>query len=167
MLNKVHHITFVVESIEDMAGYIERNFSMSPISTDEFEDRGFKSILYQIGGTYVDFFEPLRDDTPMAQQLAATGPGVMHVAFGVDGIDQVFADLVAKGNQDAQRSPCSQPLRLPQPQHRHRQLPRHPLPASRGGSVRIECLPYPSSAPFPPPGWRTRKPSTIPATMTA
>jgi len=65
MLNKVHHITFVVESIEDMAAYIERNFSMSPISTDEFEDRGFKSILYQIGGTYVDFFEPLRDDTPI------------------------------------------------------------------------------------------------------
>ena len=110
MLNKVHHVTFVVESIDDMADYIERNFSISPMSRDEFEDRGFKSILYRIGETYVDFFEPLRDDTPMAQQLQATGPGVMHVAFGVDGIDQVFADLKAKGNEMRSDAPAPSPF---------------------------------------------------------
>ena len=110
MFNKIHHVTFVVESIDDMADYIERNFSMSPMSTDVFEDRGFKSILYRIGETYVDFFEPMRDDTPMAQQLKATGPGVMHVAFGVDGIDQVFADLVAKGNKMRSDAPAPSPF---------------------------------------------------------
>ena len=110
MFNKVHHVTFVVESIDDMASYIEQNFSISPMSRDEFEDRGFKSILYRIGETYVDFFEPLRDDTPMAQQLKATGPGVMHVAFGVDGIDQVFADLLAKGNKMRSDAPAPSPF---------------------------------------------------------
>ena len=110
MFNKVHHVTFVVESIDDMASYIEQNFSIAPMSRDEFEDRGFKSILYRIGETYVDFFEPLRDDTPMAQQLKATGPGVMHVAFGVDGIDQVFADLVAKGNKMRSDAPAPSPF---------------------------------------------------------
>lgn len=110
MFNKVHHVTFVVESIDDMASYIERNFSMTPMSTDVFEDRGFKSILYRIGETYVDFFEPLRDDTPMAQQLKATGPGVMHVAFGVDGIDQVFSDLVSKGNKMRSDAPAPSPF---------------------------------------------------------
>ncbi len=110
MFNKVHHVTFVVESIDDMAGYIERNFSMTPMSTDVFEDRGFKSILYRIGETYVDFFEPLRDDTPMAHQLKATGPGVMHVAFGVDGIDQVFSDLVSKGNKMRSDAPAPSPF---------------------------------------------------------
>lgn len=110
MFNKVHHVTFVVESIDDMAAYIERNFSMTPMSTDVFEDRGFKSILYRIGETYVDFFEPLRDDTPMAAQLKATGPGVMHVAFGVDGIDQVFADLVDKGNKMRSEAPAPSPF---------------------------------------------------------
>ena len=110
MFNKVHHVTFVVESIDDMASYIERNFSMTPMSTDVFEDRGFKSILYRIGETYVDFFEPLRDDTPMAAQLNATGPGVMHVAFGVDGIDQVFSDLVSKGNKMRSDAPAPSPF---------------------------------------------------------
>ena len=110
MLTKVHHVTFVVESIDDMANYIERNFSLSPISRDEFEDRGFKSILYRIGETYVDFFEPLHDDTPTARQLKATGPGVMHVAFAVDGIDDVFADLVSKGNKMRSDAPAPSPF---------------------------------------------------------
>ncbi len=110
MLNKVHHVTFVVESIDDMAEYMERNFSLSPMSRDEFEDRGFKSILYRIGESYVDFFEPLRDDTTMAEQLRATGPGVMHVAFGVDAIDQVFADLRSKGNELRGDGPAASPF---------------------------------------------------------
>ena len=110
MLNKVHHVTFVVESIDDMANYIESNFSLAPMARDEFEDRGFKSILYRIGETYVDFFEPLRDDTPMGRQLQATGPGVMHVAWGVDGIDQVFTDLKEKGNEMTGEGPSVSPF---------------------------------------------------------
>ena len=38
MLNKVHHVTYVVESISDMAVYMENSFGVKPISTDEFTD---------------------------------------------------------------------------------------------------------------------------------
>ncbi|MYC34044.1 MAG: hypothetical protein F4X64_12825 [Chloroflexi bacterium] len=110
MLNKVHHVTYVVESVSDMAAYLETNFNLTPLRTDEFTERGFRSILYQIGDTLVDFFEPLRDDTPMAAQLRATGPGVMHVAWGVDGIDQVFSDLQTKGNAMRGDGPSTSPF---------------------------------------------------------
>lgn len=110
MFTKVHHVTYVVASVDDMAAYLERNFSLSPLSRDEFTERGFKSILYRIGETLVDFFEPLRDDTPMARQLQATGPGVMHVAWGVDGIETVFADLQAGGNQMRGDGPAVSPF---------------------------------------------------------
>ena len=83
---------------------------LTPIRRDEFTERGFKSILYQIGDTLVDFFEPLRDDTPMAQQLQATGPGVMHVAWGVDGIGQLFNDLQANGNDMRGDGPSTSPF---------------------------------------------------------
>ncbi len=110
MLNKVHHVTYVVENVDDMAAYLESNFSLTPIRADEFTERGFKSILYQIGDTLVDFFQPLRDDTPMAAQLRATGPGVMHVAWGVDGIDQLFNDLKAAGNEMRGDAPSASPF---------------------------------------------------------
>ena len=110
MLNKVHHVTYVVESLSDMAAYMENSFGLKPISTDEFTDRGFKSILFRVGETLVDFFEPLRDDTAAARQLKATGPGVMHVAWGVNGIDDVFQKLVGSGNQMSGDAPSTSPF---------------------------------------------------------
>ena len=110
MFTKVHHVTYVVESIQQMADYLEKNFGLKPERTDEFTERGFKSILYQIGPTLVDFFEPLRDDTTAAKQLRETGPGVMHVAWGIDGIDQAFEDLKAKGNRMQTEAPNVSPF---------------------------------------------------------
>jgi len=110
MLNKVHHVTYVVESISDMAAYMEKSFGIKPISTDEFTNAGFKSILFRIGETLVDFFEPLRDDTTMARQLKATGPGVMHVAWGVDGIDDAFNNLVSSGSKMRGDAPAMSPF---------------------------------------------------------
>jgi methylmalonyl-CoA/ethylmalonyl-CoA epimerase len=110
MFTKVHHVTYVVESIQQMADYLERNFGLKPERTDDIGDGGFKSILYQIGPTLVDFFEPTREDTAIARQLKEQGPGVAHVAWGVDGIDQAFQDLKAKGNVLRGDSPSTSPF---------------------------------------------------------
>ncbi|MDA0265295.1 MAG: VOC family protein [Chloroflexi bacterium] len=110
MLNKVHHVTYVVESVSDMAAYMEKSFGLKPISTDEFPEQGFKSILFRIGDTLADFFEPLRDDTTMARQLKATGPGVMHVAWGVDSIDDAFKSLVSSGSSMRGDAPATSPF---------------------------------------------------------
>jgi methylmalonyl-CoA/ethylmalonyl-CoA epimerase len=110
MFNKVHHVTYVVNSVQEMSDYLENNFGMKPESADEFQDRGYKSILYRVGDTIVDFFEPTRDDTSMARQLKETGPGVAHVAWGVDGIDQLFQDLKSNGNEMRGDSPTTSPF---------------------------------------------------------
>ena len=80
MFNNVHHITYIVKSIQQMAAYVETNFGLKPERTDELSDRGYKSILYRVGTTLVDFFEPTGDDTAMARQLKDQGPGIGHVA---------------------------------------------------------------------------------------
>ena len=109
MFTKVHHVTYVVESIQQMADYMEKNFGLMPEQTDEFTDRGFKAIMYHIGPTLVDFFEPTRDDTAAAKQLREMGPGVMHVAWGIEGIDQAFRELKGKGNEMRGDGPSTSP----------------------------------------------------------
>jgi len=110
MFTKVHHVTYVVQNVQEMAEYLEKNFGMKPESADEFPDRGYKSILYRVGPTIVDFFEPTRDDTGMARQLRESGPGIAHVAWGVEGIDRVFSDLQRKGNELRGNGPSTSPL---------------------------------------------------------
>ena len=58
----------------------------------------------------MDFFEPTRQDTAMARQLRESGPGVAHVAWGVQGIDRVFRDLKGKGNQMRGEGPSTSPF---------------------------------------------------------
>ena len=52
----------------------------------------------------------MRDDTPMARQLKATGPGVMHVAWGVNAIDEAFNNLVSSGNKMRGGAPATSPF---------------------------------------------------------
>ena len=113
MFTKVHHVTYVVESIQQMAEYLKGNFGLTPERTDEIGYGGYRSILYRIGPTMVDFFEPTSEDTAMARQLKEQGPGVAHVAhvaWGVDDIDRVFQDMKAKGNELRGEGPSTSPF---------------------------------------------------------
>ena len=47
----------------------------------------------------MDFFEPTTPDSSIARKLKESRPRVAHVAWGVDGIDQVFDKLRANGNR--------------------------------------------------------------------
>ncbi len=108
MFTKVHHVTYVVENVRSMAEYLETNFGLKPEKTGENPDRKF--LLYHIGPTIMDFFEPTTDDSGIARQLKEQGPGVAHVAWGVEDIDQVFKDLKGKGNEIRGDAPSASPF---------------------------------------------------------
>jgi methylmalonyl-CoA/ethylmalonyl-CoA epimerase len=108
MFTKVHHVTYVVESCDQMAEYLQTNFGLQPDKTGENADRKF--LLYHVGPTIMDFFEPTTEDSGIARQLKENGPGVAHVAWGVDGIDQVFQDLREKGNELRGDAPSNSPF---------------------------------------------------------
>jgi methylmalonyl-CoA/ethylmalonyl-CoA epimerase len=108
MFTKVHHVTYVVESCDQMAEYLQTNFGLQPDKTGENADRKF--LLYHVGPTIMDFFEPTTEDSGIARQLKENGPGVAHVAWGVDGIDQVFQDLKEKGNELRGDAPSNSPF---------------------------------------------------------
>ena len=108
MFTKVHHVTYVVESVQNMAEYLETNFGMKPDKTGEHSDRKF--LLYHIGPTIMDFFEPTTEESGIARQLKEQGPGVAHVAWGVEGIDQAFEALKGKGNELRGDAPSNSPF---------------------------------------------------------
>lgn len=58
-----------------------------------------KNAIYKVGDTNLEFTEPLDANSGMGRFLAQEGPGVYHIAFGVDDIKEVAKDLAAKGNR--------------------------------------------------------------------
>ena len=96
MFKFVHHIQYVVESRDEFVAYMEKNFGVKP---DEVEDReaGSKHALFKVGQTEVQVSEPA-PGSGQAEYLVQHGPGVHHVAWGIDNATQVARQLKAKGN---------------------------------------------------------------------
>lgn len=98
MFKGVHHVHYVVHNRDAMMDYMEKNFGLKPDTLVVYEDRGMKDALYDVGETHIQITEPLNPDSDIAKHLAQHGPGVYHVAWAVDNIQQAARDLAAKGN---------------------------------------------------------------------
>jgi methylmalonyl-CoA/ethylmalonyl-CoA epimerase len=99
MFNFVHHVRILVHDRDAMVEYIEKNFGMKPDRLQVYEDRGMSNAIYKVGPTNFEVTEPLDPNSAMGCYLAQQGPGVYHMAWGVDDIAQVAQDLAAKGNK--------------------------------------------------------------------
>ena len=99
MFNFVHHVRILVHDRGAMVKYIEKNFGMKPDRLQVYEDRGMSNAIYKVGPTNFEVTEPLDPNSAMGRYLAQQGPGVYHLAWGVDDVQQVAQDLAAKGNK--------------------------------------------------------------------
>ncbi len=99
MFNFVHHVRILVHNADDMVKYMEETFSMTPVKVQVYESRGMKNAIYKVGDTNLEFTEPLDSNSGMGKFLEREGPGVYHIAFGVDGIEEVARGLADKGNK--------------------------------------------------------------------
>ncbi|CAI8011301.1 Methylmalonyl-CoA epimerase [Geodia barretti] len=131
MFTSIHHIHYVVRNRDEMVEYIRNTFGMEPDDLHVVEGRGMKDALYRVGETLIEITEPLDADSGIGQHLADHGPGVYHVAFGVENVRQVAADLAAKGNRLRGRGRRhAKPTRLHHRQHRTRRQPGVVVPIS-------------------------------------
>ena len=99
MFNFVHHVRFLVHDRDAMVDYIEKNFGMKPDRLQVYENRGMSNAIYKVGPTNFEITEPLDPNSAMGRYLAQHGPGVYHLAWGVDDVRRVAQDLTAKGNR--------------------------------------------------------------------
>ena len=98
LLQYVHHVHYVVHNRDAMVEYLEKNFGMKPERLSEYKN-GMKDAMYKVGKTYIEISEPQDPTHPIAKQLAQHGPGIFHVAWGVDNIEKAAKELAAKGNE--------------------------------------------------------------------
>jgi methylmalonyl-CoA/ethylmalonyl-CoA epimerase len=96
MFNCVHHVRILLHDADEMVQYMAQTFAMTPVKVQVYESRGMKNAIYKVGETNLEFTEPLDAHSAMGQYLAREGPGVYHIAFGVEGIEAVAKGLAAK-----------------------------------------------------------------------
>lgn len=69
------------------------------------ESQGVRVSFVEVGGTHLEFLEPVRPDSAIATFLAKRGPGLHHVAFHVPSVAGALRDVEARGGRLIDRVP--------------------------------------------------------------
>ncbi len=115
--HEICQIAIVVRDIEETAGKYASLFGLDRPEVRTTEPREKTNILYRgkptdgraklaffkMGGVTLELIEPVGGPSTWQEHLDEKGEGVHHIAFRVQGMDQVLGLLEGKGSPEVQR----------------------------------------------------------------
>jgi methylmalonyl-CoA/ethylmalonyl-CoA epimerase len=93
----VHHVALAVEDLGEAITRYETLFDAEVELRATMDEQGVEAVYLRIGDGRIELVAPLGPDTPVGRFLAKRGPGVHHVAFEVDDIDDAVGELARRG----------------------------------------------------------------------
>lgn len=105
MLGRIDHIGVAVDDLDGAIRLYTEVLGMPLVHREVVESQGVEAVLLDVGESHVELLSPLRPDTPVGKFLAKKGPGLHHVAYGVDDIDAALAALKAAGTRLIDETP--------------------------------------------------------------
>ena len=99
VFDRIDHIAIAVESLDDTIALYEKTFGL-PVSHRELvADFNVEIATIEVGETAIEFLEGKSDDSPIRKFIQKRGPGIHHIAYVVEDIEQALAKLRAQGVQ--------------------------------------------------------------------
>ena len=97
MFGLIDHVGVAVDDLDAAVNLYEGTFGMAVAHRETVAEQGVEAVLLDVGDTHVELLKPLGPDTPVGKFLERKGPGLHHVAYRVDAIDDVLAQLAGAG----------------------------------------------------------------------
>jgi methylmalonyl-CoA/ethylmalonyl-CoA epimerase len=99
MLTRIDHVGLAVRDLDQAIAFYARTFDLQVVHEEVNEEQGVREAMLAVGdsGSCIQLLAPLRPDSPIGKFLERAGEGIQQVAYGVDDIDAVTADLRSRG----------------------------------------------------------------------
>ena len=101
----IDHVGIAVDDLDGAVDLYRRALGVEPVHRERVEDQGVEEVLLPMGSSYVQLLGALGADTPVGAFLAARGPGLHHVAYRVDDVEEALTGLRAEGIRLIDESP--------------------------------------------------------------
>ena len=95
----IEHIGIAVKGIDQDAPFWKHILNLSHQGTEVVKDQGVRTDIYDTGKGKIELLESLGVDTPIGKFLEKKGPGVHHVCFEVDSVNDSIKELKELGIQ--------------------------------------------------------------------
>ncbi len=100
----IERVALAVPDLEEAQAFFESWFGATFHPEELIEDMGIRYRPFEIGNDRMELLEPTHEDSPVAKFLKARGgPGVHHITFEVDDLDEAIAELERRGGRIAYR----------------------------------------------------------------
>jgi methylmalonyl-CoA/ethylmalonyl-CoA epimerase len=97
VFGRIDHIGVAVADLDAAIALHEQTYGMPLVHREIVEAQGVEAVLLDVGESHVELLRPLGEDSPVGRFMAKRGPGLHHVAYGVDDIDATLAALREQG----------------------------------------------------------------------
>jgi len=97
MIKRVDHIAIAVPSVEEAARFYEEALGLKLGGVEVVEGMDTKVGFFQIGETRIELVEPTKEGTALDKFLASRGPGIHHICFEVEDIEEALGTLKERG----------------------------------------------------------------------
>jgi methylmalonyl-CoA/ethylmalonyl-CoA epimerase len=93
----IHHVGVAVADLDEAVRTYERLFGGRLEHRARVENQGVEAASMRVGESRIELLAALGDDTPVGKFIAERGPGMHHVAYEVDDVASVLAELAEHG----------------------------------------------------------------------
>lgn len=97
MLSTIDHIGVAVEDLDGALALYETSLGMPLVHRETVAEQGVEAALLDVGDGHVELLRPLGPETAVGKFLAKRGPGLHHVAYRVDDVEQTLSALAGAG----------------------------------------------------------------------
>jgi len=98
-ISHIEHIGIAVNKLEEAIPYYENVLGMKCYAVEEVADQKVKTAFFMVGQTKIELLESTDPEGPIGKFIEKKGPGVHHLAFAVDSVNEALNELADKGVQ--------------------------------------------------------------------
>ena len=104
MLSAIDHIGVAVEDIDAAVALYRDGSGCRSCTARRVAEQGVEAALLDVGDGHVELLAPLGPETAVGKFLARAGPGLHHVAYRVEDIEQTLASSPRAGRAADRRA---------------------------------------------------------------
>jgi methylmalonyl-CoA epimerase len=97
MLSAIDHVGVAVEDIDAALAIYRDTLGMALVHRETVSEQGVDAALLDVGDSHVELLQPLGPDTAVGKFLARRGPGLHHVAYRVESVEETMQALITAG----------------------------------------------------------------------
>jgi methylmalonyl-CoA/ethylmalonyl-CoA epimerase len=101
----IEHIGIAVRNLDEAIAWYEKVLGLECYAVEEVKDQKVKTAFFMVGQTKIELLESTDPEGPIGKFLEKKGPGIHHMAFAMDNVEQALNDASENGVELIDKTP--------------------------------------------------------------